>query len=82
MVIEQADPGDPRSCWLSWNLARPIGSPLTFTKARREYRHVSESPGKGNKAGERNVISSFQIAQSLGFNGELRQWEHLLLSER
>ena len=27
---------------------------------------------------ERNVIASFQIAQSLGFNGDYRAWEHLL----
>ena len=44
-------------------------------QARREYRHVSERAGK---AIERSVISTFQIAQSLGFKGELRQWEHLL----
>ena len=47
-------------------------------QARREYRHVSERAGKGGKAIERSVISTFQIAQSLGFKGELRQWEHLL----
>jgi hypothetical protein len=47
-------------------------------QARREYRHVSERPGKGSKAVERCVISTFQIAESMGFKGEFRQWEHLL----
>jgi hypothetical protein len=47
-------------------------------RSRREYRHVCERPNKGNKAVERTIISTFQIAQSMGFQGELRQWEHLL----
>jgi hypothetical protein len=45
---------------------------------RWEYRHVCDRPGKGGKQIERCVIATFQIAQSLGFNGEFRQWEHLL----
>ena len=36
-------------------------------QSRREYRHVCERPGKGNKAVERTVLSTFQIAESLGF---------------
>jgi hypothetical protein len=47
-------------------------------QARREFRHISERLGKGNKAVERAVISSFQGAQRLGFNGDFRAWEHLL----
>jgi hypothetical protein len=47
-------------------------------QARKQYRLVSERPNKGNKAIEREVISSYQIAQSLGFNGDFRAWEHLL----
>jgi hypothetical protein len=47
-------------------------------RSRQEYRHVCERPNKGNQAVERCVISTFQIAQSLGFQGELRAWEHLL----
>ena len=27
---------------------------------------------------EREVLSRYQIAQSLGFNGDFRAWEHLL----
>jgi Holliday junction resolvase len=47
-------------------------------QARKQYRLVSERPNKGNKAIEREVIASLQIAQSLGFQGDFRQWEHLL----
>ena len=46
--------------------------------ARRQYRLVCERPNKGNKAIEREIISSYQVAQSLGFNGDYRAWEHLL----
>ena len=35
--------------------------------------------GKSGKQIERCVISTFQIAQSLGFKGDFCQWEHLLL---
>jgi hypothetical protein len=47
-------------------------------QARKQYRLVCERPNKGSKAIEREVISSFQVAQSLGFKGDFRQWEHLL----
>jgi hypothetical protein len=47
-------------------------------QARREYRHACDRAGKGGKQIERCVISTFQIAQSLGFKGDYRQWEHLL----
>ena len=46
--------------------------------ARRYYPLVCERPNKGNKAIEREIISSCQVAQSLGFNGDYRAWEHLL----
>ena len=36
-------------------------------QSRREYRHVCERAGKGNKAIERCVTATFQIAQSMGF---------------
>ena len=42
-------------------------------QARRQYRRVSERPNKGTKAIEREFISSFQVAQSLGFKGDFRQ---------
>jgi hypothetical protein len=47
-------------------------------QARKQYRLVRERPNKGNKAIERQVLSSYQVAQSLGFNGVFRAWEHLL----
>jgi hypothetical protein len=47
-------------------------------QSRREYRRASETAGKSGKRIERCVISSFQIAEKLGFRGDFRQWEHLL----
>ena len=47
-------------------------------QSRRQYRRFCERPNKGNKAIEREVISSFQIAQSFGFKGDFRAWEQLL----
>jgi hypothetical protein len=47
-------------------------------QARKNFRLTCERPNKGNKAIERNLIASYQIAQSLGFNGDFRAWEHLL----
>jgi hypothetical protein len=47
-------------------------------QSRREYRHVCERAGKSGKQIERCVISTFQVAESMGFKGEFRQWEHLL----
>ena len=38
-------------------------------QARKQYRLVCERPNKGNNAIEREVISSYQIAESLGFRG-------------
>ena len=47
-------------------------------QSRRQYRHVSERPGKGNKAIEREVLSSLRVAHDLGFKGDYHAWEHLL----
>lgn len=47
-------------------------------QARKQYRLVCERPNKGNKAIDREIISSYQVAQNLGFNGDFRSWEHLL----
>jgi hypothetical protein len=47
-------------------------------QSRREYRHVCERAGKSGKQIERCVIASFHVAESMGFEGEFRQWEHLL----
>jgi hypothetical protein len=47
-------------------------------RSRREYRSVCQRAGKSGKQIERCVISSFQIAESMGFKGDFRQWEGLL----
>jgi hypothetical protein len=56
--------------------ARQIrGSPLPVAQ---EYRSACERAGKGGQQIERRVISTFQIAESMGFKGDFRQWEDLL----
>jgi len=47
-------------------------------QSRREYRRTCETAGKSGKEIERCVIATFQGAESMGFKGEFRQWEHLL----
>ncbi|MGA7903109.1 MAG: hypothetical protein WBL40_19130 [Terrimicrobiaceae bacterium] len=47
-------------------------------QSRREYRRTCETAGKSGKQIERCVIASFRIAESMGFKGDFRQWEHLL----
>ena len=47
-------------------------------QARREYRRTCETAGKSGKQIERCVISTFQVAESMGFKGDFRQWEDLL----
>ena len=49
-----------------------------LVQSLRQYRRTCERPNKGNKAIERSLLSSYQIAQSLGFKGDFRAWEHLL----
>jgi hypothetical protein len=47
-------------------------------QSRREYRLACDSSGKSGKPIERCVISTFQVADSMGFKGDFRQWKHLL----
>ena len=47
-------------------------------RSRREFRSACELTGKSGKAIERCIISTFRIAESLGFKGDFRQWEDLL----
>ena len=47
-------------------------------QSRREYRQACETAGKSGKQIERCIISSFRVAESMGFKGDFRQWEHLL----
>ena len=44
-------------------------------QSRIQYLRTSERPNMGNKSTEREVLSSYQTAQSLGFNGDFRAWE-------
>jgi hypothetical protein len=46
-------------------------------QAPRQYRLVCERPNKENKAVDREVIASFQLAQSPGFKRDFPAWEHL-----
>ena len=39
---------------------------------------LRDSTGKSGKQIEPRFVSTFQIAQRMGFKGEFRQWEHLL----
>jgi hypothetical protein len=39
----------------------------------REYRRASETADESGKQIERSVITSFQVAESMGFKGEFRQ---------
>ena len=47
-------------------------------QARREYRRTCETSGKSGKQIERCLISTFRVAESMGFKGEFRHWEDLL----
>jgi hypothetical protein len=47
-------------------------------RSRREFRFACERPEKSGKAIERCIISTFQIAEGMGFKGDFRQWEDLL----
>jgi orotidine-5'-phosphate decarboxylase len=47
-------------------------------RSRREFRSLCERAGKCGKPIERCVISTFQVAESMGFKGDFRQWEELL----
>jgi hypothetical protein len=47
-------------------------------RSRREYRSACQRAGKGGKQIERCVISTFEVADSMGFKVDFRQWEELL----
>jgi len=47
-------------------------------RSRREFRSACQHAGKSGKQIERCVISSFQVAESMGFKGDFRQREELL----
>jgi hypothetical protein len=43
-------------------------------RSRREYRSACDRAGKSGKQIERCLISTFQVAESIGFRGDFRQW--------
>jgi hypothetical protein len=53
-------------------------SRLTLYRSRRQYRSACQRAGKGNKQIEPCIISTFQVAESMGFKGDFREWEDLL----
>ena len=44
-------------------------------RSRREYRLDCDHAGKSGKQIERCLISTFRVAASLGFKGDIRQWQ-------
>jgi hypothetical protein len=47
-------------------------------RARREYRSDCDHAGKSGKQIERCLLSTFRVAESMGFKGDIRQWQELL----
>jgi hypothetical protein len=47
-------------------------------RSRREYRSACQRAGKSGKQIERCALSTFQVAESIGFKGDFRQWKDLL----
>jgi hypothetical protein len=52
-------------------------SAVHLYRSRREYRSACDRSGKGGKQLERCLISTFQVAENLGFKGDFRQCEQL-----
>jgi hypothetical protein len=46
--------------------------------ARKAYRVACDSAGKSGHRIERALLSSYQVAMKLGFQGSVREWETLL----
>jgi hypothetical protein len=90
VILHDCDPGgsdravkagarDPRQAVvISRSRAKLTSSQRTFISHADNTAALPSARNKGNKAIEREVISSYQVAQSLGFNGDFRAWEHLL----
>jgi hypothetical protein len=51
---------------------------LTSTGRAGNTGQLASVAGKGGKQIERCVISTFQVAENIGFKGDFRLWEHLL----
>ena len=78
--IEQADKASLEKL-LTLLQSAPIERDLFVShlyQSRRAYRRACETAGKSGKQIQRCVISSFQVAESMGFKVDFRQWEQLL----
>ncbi|HEY5742811.1 MAG TPA: hypothetical protein VIS99_09745 [Terrimicrobiaceae bacterium] len=53
-------------------------TPSRLISTDRAGNTARERAGKGGKQIERCVIATFQVAESMGFNGDFRQWQDLL----
>jgi hypothetical protein len=54
------------------------GAQSTLRKSAAKIGECAKLPESRGKQVERCVISSFQVAESMGFKGEFRQWQELL----
>ncbi len=94
-VSPYLEPRTPSSLFFPMDPYAPIASRLGLwthvRKASRTY-HRAEvaprrrawlskplSPNSDTTEIQRCVIASFRFAESMGFKGDFRQWEHLLL---
>jgi hypothetical protein len=66
------------SCWPNYSANENDKFGDHLYRSRGEYRSVCERAGKSGKPIERCVVSTFQVAESLGFKGDFRQWQELL----
>jgi hypothetical protein len=77
-LVEARSPS--KSCWSYFN-RHPSSATDLFPTSINRGENIGEdakTAGKSGKQIERCVISSFQIAESMGFKGDFRQWEDLL----
>jgi hypothetical protein len=65
-------------CWPNCTPASTTNSRLTSTGRARNTGQPANGQAKSGKQIERCVISTFQVAESMGFKGDFRQWQHLL----
>ena len=74
----------PKDAWFLLAVALDDSLKVFNGDGKRISTRLKRSKGKpgqtlkGNKALERAVLSTYQIAQSVGFSGDFRAWEHLL----
>jgi hypothetical protein len=78
---DTAGPRRPsKSCWpyFNWHPSSATDLFLTSINLGGNTGERAKQPGSPASKSERCVISSFKIAESMGFKGDFRQWEDLL----